>query len=293
MSRAGIALRSAMVGNRDFEIILDDEKMPVNIGFDESKKQNINNLRNLTLLSNKGKTIPLYQLANIEETSLSNHLERTNRGRSVTIKSQVIGRPAGSVSAEFKNKVDQLNIPESINLIYGGATKRTQDGLSSMIGAFLISILLVYLILAILYNSFYYPLVVLFSIPFAIIGAFIALGVTGEALSVFSIMGLIILVGLVGKNAILVVDFTNTLRYQGKSKLHALLEATRLRFRPILMTNLTMIIGLLPIAFSSGAGSEWKNGLAWVLIGGLSSAMILSLILVPLVYLQLEKIFRN
>ncbi|MEM9327157.1 MAG: efflux RND transporter permease subunit, partial [Bacteroidota bacterium] len=220
------------------------------------------------------------------------YLERTNRGRSVTIKSQVVGRPGGSVGRSFSNAIEQMDLKEGLTLIYGGATKRTREGLTSMIGAFVISIFLVYLILAALYNSFYYPLVVLFSIPLAVIGAFLALALTGQALSVFSIMGLIMLAGLVGKNAILVVDFTNTLREQGMAVRDALLEATKLRFRPILMTNLTMVIGLLPIALSTGAGSEWKNGLAWALIGGLSSSMLLTLVVVPLVYDSLER-FRS
>jgi len=153
-----------------------------------------------------------------------------------------------------------------------------------MLAAFAASILLVYFVLVILYNSFVYPFVILFSIPMAMIGALLALALTMEALSIFSILGLVMLVGLVGKNAILVVDFTNRLRQQGKGVKEALVEATQLRFRPVLMTNLSMIIGLIPIAIASGAGSEWKNGLAWVIIGGLSSSMLLTLIIVPVIY---------
>jgi HAE1 family hydrophobic/amphiphilic exporter-1 len=110
-----------------------------------------------------------------------------------------------------------------------------------------------------------------------------------ESLSIFSILGMVMLVGLVGKNAILVVDFTNKLKEDGMEWKNALITATKLRFRPILMTNITMIIGLLPIALASGAGSEWKNGLAWALIGGLSSSMFLTLIVVPVVYYLVER----
>lgn len=159
----------------------------------------------------------------------------------------------------------------------------------TMASAFAISIILVYLILVALYDSYYYPFVVLFSIPLAIIGALLALALAKQSLSIFSILGLIMLVGLVGKNAILVVDFTNNLRTKGLELKEALIEATRLRFRPILMTNITMVIGLMPIALAQGAGSEWKNGLAWALIGGLSSSMFLTLIIVPVIYYLVER----
>lgn len=162
-----------------------------------------------------------------------------------------------------------------------------------MIIAFGISIILVYLILVSLYDSFYYPFVVLFSIPLAIIGALLALALASQSLSIFSILGMLMLVGLVGKNAILVVDFTNNLREKGMELKEALIKATRLRFRPILMTNITMVIGLMPIALAQGAGSEWKNGLAWVLIGGLSSSMFLTLVIVPIIYYLFERAIQK
>ncbi len=290
LAQTGQTIRVALNGHRDFYMTSTDGRIPINIRFRPEAREDISDLRSMSVLNSQGQHIPIYQLASIEEQFHPEILERTNRGRSVTIKSQVVGRPGGSVGRDFTNAISALQINEGLSLIYGGATKRTREGLQSMIGALIISVFLVYLILAALYNSFYYPLVVLFSIPLAVIGAFLALGLSGQALSVFSIMGLIMLAGLVGKNAILVVDFTNTLRERGLAIREALIEATRLRFRPILMTNLTMVIGLLPIALSTGAGSEWKNGLAWALIGGLSSSMLLTLIVVPLVYDSFESV---
>jgi multidrug efflux pump subunit AcrB len=189
----------------------------------------------------------------------------------------------------LKKKIRTAAMPSNIKLVYGGATKRTEQALTTLGTAFAISILLVYLILVALYDSFYYPLVVLFSIPMAVIGALFALALTQQSLSIFSVLGLIMLVGLVGKNAIIVVDFTNKLRIEGLDLKEALRQATRIRFRPVLMTNLAMIIGLLPIALATGAASEWKNGLAWALIGGLSSSMLLTLVIVPLVYYSLTR----
>lgn len=141
-----------------------------------------------------------------------------------------------------------------------------------------------------LYDDFIYPLVVLFSIPVALIGAFLALNLTLNHLSLFALLGLIMLMGLVTKNAILIVDFTNQLKASGKHFKEALIIAGKERMRPILMTTLSMVVGMLPIAMAKGTGSEWKNGLAWVIIGGLMSSLILTVFLVPVVYYAVDSI---
>ena len=169
-------------------------------------------IQNLTVLNSSGADIPFSEFSEIKETYVNSSIERINRAPSITIKSQVIGRPAGTVSSILKKKIQALGLSPDINVIWGGATKRTRDGLMSLLISFCISILLIYLVLVALYNSFSYPLVVLFSIPLAVIGAFLTLALNMEALSVFTILGLIILVGLIGKNSILVVDFANKLQ---------------------------------------------------------------------------------
>ena len=135
-----------------------------------------------------------------------------------------------------------------------------------------------------LYDSFIYPFVVLFSIPVAIIGALLALNLNISHLSLFALLGLIMLMGLVVKNAILIVDFTNQLKEKGMHYKEAIILAGKERMRPILMTSISMIVGMLPIALASGTASEWKNGLAWVIIGGVTSSLILTVYLVPVVY---------
>jgi len=135
--------------------------------------------------------------------------------------------------------------------------------------------------------------VVLFSIPLAIVGALFALALTMQSLSIFSMLGIIMLVGLVGKNAILLVDFTNQMKREGMETVNALIEAGKVRLRPILMTTFSMIAGMMPIALAKGAGAEWKNGMAWALIGGLSSSLLLTLVVVPSVYLILDKVMAR
>jgi len=282
-------IRTAFNGNRDAKYTDLGVEYDINIILDAFNRRSISDIEKLTVMNKKGQPIPFKQFVHIVEKPGPAILERTNRAKSVTLKSQVIGRPAGSAGADLQRALRETELPENVTYFFGGQTKRTMDGMGTMTTALAISIVLVYLILVALYDSYYYPFVVLFSIPLAIIGALLALALAKQSLSIFSILGLIMLVGLVGKNAILVVDFTNNLRAKGFELKEALIEATKLRFRPILMTNITMVIGLMPIALAQGAGSEWKNGLAWALIGGLSSSMFLTLIIVPVIYYLVER----
>jgi HAE1 family hydrophobic/amphiphilic exporter-1 len=282
-------IRTAFNGNQDAKFTRDGEDQDINIILDAFDRKSVSDIEQLTVMNKKGQTIPFKQFVEIEQKPGPAMLERTNRARSVTLKSQVNGRPAGSAGGELQQELNKADLPSNVTYFFGGQTKRTIDGVSTMILAFIISIILVYVILVALYDSYYYPFVVLISIPLAIIGALLALALSSQSLSIFSILGMVMLVGLVGKNAILVVDFTNNLREKGMELKEALIEATKLRFRPILMTNITMVIGLMPIALAQGAGSEWKNGLAWALIGGLSSSMFLTLIIVPVIYYLVER----
>jgi HAE1 family hydrophobic/amphiphilic exporter-1 len=291
--QAGITLRTALNGMDDFQFKNEDKDLPIRIILDQNFRNSATDIQNLSVLNSAGASIPFGEFAEVTEAYVSSSIERINRVPSITIKSQVIGRPAGTVSRVLQSKIEALHLSPDINLIWGGATKRTRDGLMSLMLALAASIILMYLVLVALYNSFSYPLVVLLAIPLAIIGAFLSLAINMEALSVFTILGLIILIGLVGKNSILVVDFANKLQEQALSAKEAVTESIRLRFKPVLMTNLTMIIGLLPIALSQGAGAEWKNGMAWALIGGLSSSLLLTFIVVPIIYLGVHKLFKK
>jgi HAE1 family hydrophobic/amphiphilic exporter-1 len=179
--------------------------------------------------------------------------------------------------------------PAGVSVIFGGNQENQEESFAQLGMAFLTSILLVYLIMVALYNNFVYPLVVLFSIPLAMVGALFALALAGQTLSIFTILGIIMLIGLVAKNAILVVDFTNHLKARGMRTEDALLEATKERLRPVLMTTIAMVVGMLPVALAGGAGAAWKNGLAWSIIGGLTSSMFLTLIVVPVVYQLVDR----
>ena len=289
MDMVGATMQTAFNGNTDAQFRTGGKEYDINIKLDGFDRKSIDDIANLPVMNGKGQLIKMSQFASIVQTTGPNQLERRNRQASVTLLSKVLGRTSGDVGADLIALMDKkLPPPKGISVAYDGDLKNQQDGFGSLGLAFMASILFVYLIMVALYDSWIYPLVVLFSIPMAIIGAFLAMALTLSILDIFSILGIIMLVGLVAKNAILLVDFTNQAKAEGKSTHDALVEAGRTRLRPILMTTLSMAIGFLPIALANGAGSEWKNGLAWALIGGLLSSMILTLIVVPVVYLFMD-----
>src|SRR5690554_7169049 len=168
-----------------------------------------------------------------------------------------------------------------------------QEGFGTLGIALLAAILLVYLVMVALYNSYVHPFVVLFSIPLALIGVMIILALINNSINIFTILGMIMLIGLVAKNAILIVDFTNIRRAAGEDINTALIQANHARLRPILMTTIAMVFGMVPIAIASGAAAELNNGLALVIIGGLISSLFLTLIIVPVVYSIFDGLIRR
>jgi HAE1 family hydrophobic/amphiphilic exporter-1 len=286
----GMTLQNAFSGNTDAKFRQGDNEYNINVVLDQFDRNSVNDIAGLTFTNSRGQQIQLKQFATIVPSSGTTLLQRYNRIPSITVRSQVIGRPVGSVGEDVMKRVAKLELPKEVTIIPEGDMKYQAEAFGSMGIAFLASILFVYLIMVALYDSYIYPLVVLFSIPLAIIGALLALGLTMQSLNIFSILGIIMLVGLVGKNAILLVDFTNQMKAEGHGTRQALLLAGKVRMRPILMTTFSMIFGMLPIALASGAGSEWKNGMAWALIGGLTSSLFLTLIVVPVVYEVFDKI---
>jgi len=265
----------------------------INIRFDDFNRKNIQDVANVQFANNKGQLIKLSQFADIIESSGPSRLERRDKSTSVSVQSQVVGRPSGTVQQEFAQALTRLQQPTGVSYVFGGDAENQGDSFSTLGIALLISIVMVYLIMVALYDSYIYPFVVLFSIPLAIIGALLALALTNNTLNIFTILGIIMLIGLVAKNAIMLVDFTNQMKEQGQSTYEALIHANNARLRPILMTTIAMVIGMLPIALATGGVAAIKNGLAWVIIGGLISSMFLTLIVVPVVYKIADSIMRR
>ena len=261
-----------------------DYEYDINIRFDDFDRKNLEDVSNIEFINSQGQLIRLSQFATITEGSGPSRLERRDKNTSISVKSLVVGRPSGTVQQEFAKKLETLRKPVGISYLWAGDAENQGDSFGTLGAALLISIVMVYLIMVALYDNYIYPFVVLFSIPLAIIGALLALALTNNTLNIFTILGMIMLIGLVAKNAIILVDFTNQMKEQGQSTMEALIHANNARLRPILMTTIAMVIGMLPIALATGGVAATKNGLAWVIIGGLISSMFLTLIVVPVVY---------
>lgn len=292
MDVVGMGLQTAFNGNNNSTFTENGQEYDINIIGDEFNRRSAEDISELSFVNNKGLSVKLSQFASIHESTGPSKLERKNRVPSLVVSCQVLGVSSGSVTNQMTQYLKDTPPPANVVVAFEGNAKNMGEAFGNLGFALIASILFVYLIMVALYDSYVYPFVVLFSIPVAIVGALLALALSMQPLSIFSILGMIMLIGLVAKNAILIVDFTNQLKATGMDTVRALMLSGRTRLRPILMTTLAMIFGMMPIALASGPGAEWKNGLAWVLIGGLSSSMILTLVLVPCVYLIFD-IFKK
>lgn len=289
-SDVGAALRLALAGNDDSKFSDGNFEFDIRISVDNFDRTKAEDISRLTILNKKGELIELGQIADISYGPGPAMLERTDRISSITVKSNVTGRSSGTVGDEILTAIDG-KIPEGVTIKKGGMMEMQSDAFVNLALSFLAAIILIYLIMVVLYDSLIHPIVVLVSVPLSMIGALAALALTMNDLNIFSIIGLIVLIGLVTKNSILLVDFTNEgIRERGLSTFAALVEAGRERLRPILMTAFSTVMGMIPMAVAAGNGAEIKNGMAWVIIGGMLSSMLLTLFVVPVVYYIFDRI---
>ncbi|RJP80439.1 MAG: efflux RND transporter permease subunit [Candidatus Zixiibacteriota bacterium] len=247
----------------------------------------------IEIKNHAGQMVRLAEVAHIERTSGPSTIQRKDRERLVTVASNITGRSLGDVQADFDKAMAGYTPPQGVSFYAFGDVENMRTMMSDMVMAIALAILFIYMILVVLYESFAHPFAVMFSVPVAIIGALVGLAVTGYTLSMFSMIGLLVLMGLVTKNGILLVDVTNQLRAQGLSRREALLAAGPLRLRPILMTTMTMVVGMLPLALSLGTGSDMRAGMGVVIIGGLISSLLLTLVLVPVMYTFTDRLARE
>ncbi len=284
VEEVGATLQNAYSGNSDAKYRVGNNEFDINVRFDEFDRGNPADVEGITFTNARGEQVALTQFAVATQSSGPSMYERKNRRSSVTIKSNVLGKTSGAVAESIDNALAANPLPAGVEMNWTGDIERQDDSFKALAMALAAALLLVYLVMVALYDSFVYPFVVLFSVPVALIGALMALNLAMSTLSIFTMLGVIMLIGLVMKNGILIVDFTNQRKLDGLSTAEALIDAGRARLRPILMTTIAMVIGMLPIAMAKGAGSEWKNGLAIVMIGGLLSSLILTVFVVPIVY---------
>jgi HAE1 family hydrophobic/amphiphilic exporter-1 len=258
----------------------------ITLRMNEAIRSDFNQLLRLPLGYRNGQMVTLDQVSTIERSQTAAHISRTDRQRVLTVSTGVSGRGGADVTNEVEAAIrQQVTFPTGYAFQFSGISDIQRQSFADLGAALILSIVLVYMLLVALFQSWLHPLAIMFSLPVALVGAFGGLWLFGKTLNMVSILGIILLVGVVTKNAILLVDFTNVLRRErGYSRKAALVEAGRLRLRPIFMTTAAIVFALLPLLFGVSAGSELRAPLAAAVIGGNISSTLLTLILVPVVY---------
>lgn len=293
VATVGMTMQTAFAGNTDTKYRAGDTEYDINIRFDEIGRGTIDDVKNLKFINQQGQTITLEQFADITYGSGPTLLERRDKSPSVSVQAQVVGKAAGTLAEEWEAEFSKLELKPGVSFKWGGNKENQDEGFGTLGIALLASIILVYAVMVILYDSFSKPFIILFSIPLSFIGALLLLALTNETLNIFTILGIIMLIGLVAKNAIMLVDFANHKIEAGYSTYDALIAANHARFRPIMMTTIAMVIAMVPIAFAQGDGSDMNRGLAIVIMGGLLSSLFLTLIIVPVVYSIFDSLGRK
>jgi HAE1 family hydrophobic/amphiphilic exporter-1 len=251
-----------------------------------ASRSNLDQLLQLPLGYRSGQAVRLDQIASVERDLAPAVINRTDRQRQLTVSAGVSGRTSGDVTNDVEAAIQSnVQFPEGYGFRLSGASEAQRESFADLTSSLGLGILLIYMLLVALFQSWLHPLAIMFSLPVATVGAFGGLWLTGYTLNLMSLLGIILLAGIVTKNAILLVDFTNELRRkEGYSRKEALIEAGRLRLRPILMTSVALVFAMLPVLLGRGAGSEVRAPLAAVVIGGNITSTLLTLILVPVVY---------
>lgn len=272
----------------------DDENYDVNVRLSPADRNNADDLSRLMLTSTQNnadgspKMVPLRQVASITPSFGANQINRRDLNREVELSANVVGRSAGQASADVKKALDGMNWQPGYRYQIGGSAKNMQESFGYALSALALAVIFIYMILASQFASFLQPIAIMSALPLTLIGVFLSLLFFRSTLNLFSIIGFIMLMGLVTKNAILLVDFANQARNAGADRAAALLEAAHVRLRPILMTTLAMVFGMVPLAFGLAEGSEQRAPMGQAVIGGIITSSLLTLVVVPVMYTYLD-----
>ncbi|MGD8272699.1 MAG: efflux RND transporter permease subunit [Desulfobacterales bacterium] len=277
-------LQTAVAGSKAGEYRTGGNSYRILVQLKDAEKRSLDEILNLTLTTASGEKVALRNVVSYEPSRGPILIDRKDQQRIVTIRANVAGRDLGSVAADVQNLLDQIPRPVGYDLTVAGNYEEQQKAFRELVISLLLALVLVYMVLACQYESLRDPLVVMFSVPLAAVGVLVTLFITTTTLNVQSYIGCIMLGGIVVNNAILLVDQAGRLVRNGMRTHDALTEAGRRRLRPILMTTLTTILGLLPLALGIGEGSDAQAPLARAVVGGLTGSTLITLVLIPVVY---------
>ncbi len=288
VAELGAIIRSKVQGDIATDIVREDRNIEVRMRTDEGYRDSVRDLRNLNIRQSGATPLPLSAVAEVIETEGPAEIRRSDGVRIALIEANIVGRDLGSVSDDIQAILDSTRFPVGFDHSVGGQRQEMERSFDSMRLAILLAVFMVYLVMASQFESLLHPFVILFAVPFSIIGAIGILYLTRTPVSIVVLIGGILLAGIVVNNAIILIDYTNRLRRAGKAKIEALREACLVRLRPILMTTSTTVLGLLPMALGLGEGAELRTPMALTVVGGLLTATLLTLIVIPALYLLLD-----
>jgi len=283
-------LRSAFEGMVATRYRIDGDEIDVRLLLPEGHREDLADLKGLSLAGPGGTRVELAEVAELVRTIGPNTIEREDQVRVVSVTAQLAGRDLGSVMADIRQRLSSIALPAGYQIEYGGQSSEMRESFADLGLAFLIAVCLVYMVMAAGFESLVDPLTIMFSVPLAIVGAAFGLFLTGRPFSVIAFLGTIMLVGIVVNNAIVLLDYINILRRRGLERIEAIKRAGPVRLRPILITMLTTVLGMLPLALGIGEGAEADAPLATVVIGGLLLSTVLTLVVVPVFYTIFEDI---
>jgi HAE1 family hydrophobic/amphiphilic exporter-1 len=283
-----LTMRTALSGTRAGVFRSAGDEYDMLVIYDEEDVRTSTDLSAIRVPSPLGRMVPLGLVASFQKADAPSDLQRDKRQNVVTIQANLQGVPLGTVSAGVGRALDAEAFPAGYGYTLGGDVSNMSTAFDSLSLALIASVVLVYLILVVLYQSYLTPLIRMLSLPAGLVGGLAALALTGNTINLVSFIGIIMLDGLISKNGTLLIDYTHTLMKRGLPLREALVEAGVTRLRPIIMTSVTMIVGMLPLALSVGSSSEIKSGMAIVLIGGLITSTLITPILLPVVYTMIE-----
>ncbi|RKY96655.1 MAG: hypothetical protein DRQ13_05665 [Ignavibacteriae bacterium] len=292
VSQIALVLRFSIDGNVATQYRVGKDEYDIRVRFSDSDKNNINNLKQITFLTPVGK-VPLSELCQITEGKGPLQINRKNKAKMITVSANLGSGAIGNTVAEIREKLDELNWPVGTEYFFAGEEERRAESTDEIGQALLLSIILTYMLLAAILESFVEPIMIMSTVPLALIGVIFGLILTNQQLDIFSMMAVVMLVGIVVNNAILILDYIHTLRTAGYKLLEAVLTSCQTRLRPIIMTNAAVSLAMVPLALGIGEGAEMRAPMAIVSISGIITSTVFTLFLLPILYFTYENWKEN
>ena len=289
MAVIAMTMRSLMADDKVSEMTADGQRYDIRMKLDESFRQKAQDLMALKVRSTTGQLVNLSNVVSIVNEAGPGKIDRQNRQRQITVFANLSGIALGEATTQVETLAKKI-VPSTMTTDWAGQADIMRESMGYLISALLLAIIIVYLVLAAQFESFLHPFTIMLSLPLSMVGALGAIALTHSMLNIMTMIGIILLMGLVTKNAILLVDYANTLRRKGISRKDALLKAGAVRLRPILMTTGAMIFGMAPVALGLSEGGELRAPMAIAVIGGLITSTLLTLVIVPVAYTIIDAI---